>query len=152
MIKKKFQEVVNRNEKGFTIFEVIIVIVIVGIMAAIAIPKMNNVTTVDLYATARQVKSDIRLAQQLATSKFMNTTITFVAGSNTYAITRGNPVVTINKSLPVNSRVTFDAGYSFQFRSSGIPTATAGWTVGITSGGSTEQIVVSNITGRVTIP
>jgi hypothetical protein len=107
---------------------------------------------VDLYSTARQVKSDIRLAQQLAMSKYMKTTITFGAGADTYSITRGNPVVTVNKNLPGDSRVSFDAGYSFTFDSSGVPTAGAGWTVGISSSSAgTKQITVSSTTGRATI-
>ena len=120
-------------------------------MAAVAIPKMGNVSAVDLYTTARQVKSDIRYAQQLAMSKYTKTTITFNGSADTYSIT-GNGISTTPKFLPPNSRATFNATYSFTFESSGDPTATAGWTVGISSGGNSEQVVVSDITGRATIP
>lgn len=151
VIFKKKLELVGRNEKGFTTIELIIVIVIAGIMAAVALPKMNHISTVDLYTTARQVKSDIRYAQELAMSKYTNTTITFNGGADTYSIT-GNGISIPPKFLPPSSRAIFNATYSFTFNSSGVPTATAGWTVGILSGGSSEQVVVSNTTGRATIP
>lgn len=34
-----------RNEKGFTLIELVMVIVILGIMAAVAIPQFNNLST-----------------------------------------------------------------------------------------------------------
>ena len=152
-VTKKFQKVVNKNEKGFTIIELIIVIVIAGILSAIAIPKISSISDVDLYATARQVKSDIRFAQQLAMSKFMKTTITFAGGADTYTISDSGGVIgNGNKSLPPNSRATFGANYSYQFNSTGAPSATNGWTVVISSGAQSEQVVVSNVTGRATIP
>jgi prepilin-type N-terminal cleavage/methylation domain-containing protein len=149
VIKKKIQEVVDRNEKGFTTIELIIVIVIAGIMAAVAIPKMGNVSTVDLYTTARQVKSDIRYAQQLAMSKYTNTTITFNGNADTYAIT-GNGISTTPKFLPPSSKSKFSATYTFTFNSSGVPNT--GGTIVILSGADSEQVVVSSVTGRATIP
>ncbi len=83
-VKKKIQEVVDRNEKGYTLIELIVAIVIMGIISAIAIPNMSKVSDVDIYATTRQIKSDIRLAQQLAMTKFMNTTIAFNDGAGTF--------------------------------------------------------------------
>jgi type IV pilus assembly protein PilA len=47
----------SRNKKGFTLFELLIVVVIIGILAAIAIPKFAN-TKDKAYVAA--MKSDLR--------------------------------------------------------------------------------------------
>ncbi len=149
-VKKKVLEVVNRGEKGFSLIELIMVIVIGGIISAIAIPRIASISDVDLYATARQVKADIHFSQQLAMGKFMKTTITFTNGTDAYSIT--NADVAINKTLPSNSRATFDADYSYEFKSTGVPTATNGWSVFVSSGAQSAQVDVSDQTGRATIP
>ncbi len=158
-VKNEFQEVVNSDEKGYSLIELIMVIVIAGIIAGIAIPKINNISEVDIYATARQVKSDIRFTQQLAMSKFMQTTITFAANSDTYVIS--NASASIDKRLPPSSRATFNAAGSgstdliYTFNSSGdpvVPSTGGPWNIGISSGGNTVQVVVADVTGRATIP
>ena len=137
----------NGHNEGFSLIELIIVIVITGIMAAIAIPKLSN-NNIDLYSVARQVKSDIRYTQELAMSKYRKTTITFNSGSDTYTITSSGP--TESKSIPVSSKATFDTTISFTFNSSGEPIG-GGGTLTISAGGSNKQIMVSSITGRATV-
>ncbi len=147
-VKEKFQEVVNVNRKGYTILELIIVIVIAGIMAAVAIPKIGNVSKVDVYTAARIIKSDIRYAQQRAMSKFKTTTITFDANQDTYHITDTGGA-SIDKSLPSSSGAQFDATYTIVFDSTGAPDAAN--TVVIRSGDQAESILVSGATGKASI-
>ncbi len=166
--KKKFKRVVNSNEKGFSLVELIVVIVIAGIITAVAIPKLNNVSDVDIYATARQVKSDIRFAQQLAMGRFMSTDIVFTPNADTYTITRGDPPVeTFNRQLPPSSNAAFNAvgggstALAYTFNSSGIPVDAGGVPIdsGLALGGIVEleargvtaQVQVEDMTGRATI-
>ena len=146
-IEKKLWKIVNGHNEGFSLIELIIAIVIMGIMAAIAIPKLSN-NNIDLYSVARQVKSDIRYTQELAMSKYRQTAINFIANNDTYTITSSGP--TESKKLPVRSKVTFNTTISFTFNSSGEPIG-GGGTLTISAGGSNKQIMVSNITGRADI-
>ncbi len=151
MLKRK------KNEGGFTLIELIMVIVILGIMSAVAIPKLASVSQIDLYNAARQAKSDIRYTQDLAMSKYRQTTITFGSDSDTYTITSSGPTQT--KQLPPSSKATFNAEGSgttslvYIFNSSGEPDSTkgAGDTLRISSGSSFKDIEVEAITGRAAI-
>ncbi len=144
-------EKLNGDKRGFSMIELIMVIVIAGIMSAIALPRLASVSQIDLYNAARQAKSDIRYAQELAMGKYRETTITFGSNLNTYTITSSGP--TLNKQLPPSSNVIFDAGSTriFTFNTAGEPITGGGGTLTISSGGSSEQILVSNITGNANI-
>ncbi len=150
-LRKKFREIVDMNEKGFSTLELTIVVAIVGIMAAIALPRMGSVTPLDIYGAANQVKSDIRYAQELAMTKFVSTTIDFDAGGTSYIITGAG--VDIESELPESSRVTFDDGDDstriFTFDSFGEPAE--GGTLTISYGDSSANIIVESVTGKVTI-
>ncbi len=151
-MKKWFQKVMLGNVKGFTTIELIIVIVIMGIMMAIALPKLGIVGAIDLYSTARQVKSDIRYTQELAMSKFKTMTITFGTDTYTYSITDSGGY-SESKKLPKRSKAIFVSGTQliFTFNSLGELTAGVGDKLKISSGGSSKEIVVEEYTGRATI-
>ncbi len=152
-IEKKLRKIVNGQTKGFTTIELIMALVIAGIMAAVALPKFTAVTEVDLYSTARQVKSDIRYTQELAMSKYAIRKIEFAGDDYTYDIKDSLGVILESKKLPPRSKVIFSAGSTliFTFNASGEPIAGGGGTLIISSGGSNKQIMVSSITGKANI-
>lgn len=55
-----------KNQHGFTLIELVIIIVLLAILAAVAIPRMGDVASTKAAATAEKIKSDIRYAQELA--------------------------------------------------------------------------------------
>ncbi len=156
-VESKLQKIVIGDTKGFTMIELIMVVVITGIMMAVALPKLNGLSGIDLYSAARQVKSDIRYTQEMAMSKYRQTTITFASAGDTYNITSSGS--SESKELPKNSKATFNAIGSgttelvYIFDSYGEPDLTygAGDTLRISSGSSYQDIEVEAISGRAAI-
>ena len=161
-VKRKFQKIVNGHTEGYSLIELIMIIVMTGIITAIAIPRLAGFSGVDAYSAARQVKSDIRYTQELAISKFRKTTITFDADTDpgTYAITSSgtNPTL-LNRALPPSSKATFNAvgdgttGLEYTFNSYGEPDITTDVddTLRISTPGGDKDITVRAMTGRAAI-
>jgi prepilin-type N-terminal cleavage/methylation domain-containing protein len=144
--------------RGVTLIEVILVLVIVGILAAIAIPKtdvtLTSGTSVD--GAANMIASDIRYAQECAMANRVSKSVTFTLTQNFYIF----PVTVPSTSsldpsgrLPEGVTISNNSTnpYTVTFNSLGEPiTGGNGW-VEVTIGGQTRRITVLNYTGKVNI-
>jgi prepilin-type N-terminal cleavage/methylation domain-containing protein len=54
----------QRNQKGFTLIELMIVVVIIGILAALAIPRFMRATTKSKQSEARQILKQVYTMQR----------------------------------------------------------------------------------------
>ena len=160
-----------KNQHGFTLIELIIIIVLLAIMAAVAIPRMGDVTAMKAAATAEKLKSDIRYAQELAMTQNRSYRVYFntspAPSPDGYAVVnnadgdanwgeagefapdptgKGNLSVILNSGDYGGVTVSTPAGGYIEFNSLGKPTGGA-TTITASPGGYT--ITVSAETGAV---
>ncbi len=138
-------------QSGFTLVELIIVIVLLGIMSAYAMMESVSPAEVTLPSQAEKMASDIRHAQTLAYTTGKRTRLTIDDGVNgTYSVTCVTPPtpcstdfsVTLQKGVVLGDSPTMD------FNTLGQPSAAASYTL---TSDSTKTISVEALTGNVTV-
>lgn len=159
-------------ERGFTLIEAVLIILLLAILAAVAIPRMVDVTTTKAAATSEKIKSDIRYAQELAMTRNQRYRIYFnTAPAQTpdgYAVVNDadgdgnwgeagefaqNPTLSGNLSVTLNSgdytgvTVSLSSGDYIEFNSLGRPTTGGGTTITVNPGG--QPLTVYAETGAV---
>ncbi len=138
------------SEKGFTLIEIISIIVLMGILAAVALPRFNT-GTLDVNSAAQIVRSDLRFLQRLAMGQNTVTmSINFANGAGTYNTfdTAGNVV---NRNLPQNTTIA-SATKNLGYNRFGEPDfAGASDNVQITNGAQIMTITIERFTGLITV-
>jgi len=138
------------NSKGFTLIEVIMVMVIIGILAATVIPRFDFATSsrASVDGGAYMIASDIRYAQEFAMANRVSKSVIFTSGSSVYTF---NPTGNLDPSGQLPSGVTISNNFTITFNSLGEPTTGGGGFVTVSGGGQTKTISVVNYTGKVNI-
>jgi prepilin-type N-terminal cleavage/methylation domain-containing protein len=151
------------NHKGFTLIELVIVIVLIVIIAVYVAPRLGDVTAMKAGAFADKLRADIRYAQNLAMTQNQRVRVTFAA--NSYSITiAGNPIAdpASGRNYPValgagdytGISITTPTGFSgdyVEFNSLGVPYDSGGAlaadkSVTVTGG---QTVLVTAQTGAV---
>lgn len=168
-------EIRNLKSRGFTIIELVIVLVLIGIIAVYAAPRLGDMTAMKAVAFADKLRADIRYAQNLAMTQGRRTRVQYGAGfyfvtQDTTGICGGfNPVndpagtgallvllnagtyagITINPSMVC---LEFDSLGRPNVCSPGVCTTNvSGMTIGVIANGVTtvDTVAVSSQTGAV---
>lgn len=153
------------TQSGFTLLEIIVAIVLLGILVRYAMMKLVTPGTMTLPAQAQAVAGLVRQAQGLAVQRgqrmCFRVDTTGVNGRFAYAAPTGGACTATESSLSVDQGVSVGSATTVYFNSLGLPVDNTGvalasnttFSVSYTTGGTTatKNIVVSALTGRVAV-
>lgn len=160
----------QRLTKGVTLLELLMVMIIVGILAAAAIPRLRGLETVKVSAAAKSLAADLRYVQQYAMTRHLRARVVFNLANKSYSAQEENAT---NSWVSIKSPFTRtamaldfprDPRYAGVIITSasfgGQPNVTFNWTGAPVSGGSVvisfknvgRTVTVENETGLVRQP
>ena len=146
--------------KGFTMIELVVTMVIIGIMAFVVLPRFDSLGGFDVRGTADQTTSYLRFAQKSALAQRRNVKITGLLSTTTSpAITvwdgAGRTGTSATLTLPgkfasPKSSVSVSGTNTVCFDSlGGTPSAISSPTIVFTGGGATRTVTIEAVTGFV---
>ena len=152
----------RRRRGGFTFAELLIVIMLIAILAAVAVPLALDTDDLQAEAAARQIIGDLQYAQNHAIATQSPVTVTFNANGNSYQLSNASGILIhpINDSSYVVSFSTqreltevdvvsagFGGSSAVTFDEMGAPGS--GGAVVVQAGARAITLTVANVTGLV---
>jgi prepilin-type N-terminal cleavage/methylation domain-containing protein len=151
--------------RGFTVIEILIVLVIITIAALTAVPMMSSASSIQIRSASSMIAADIEYAKSMAISRGQNYSVVFDQSADSYWIEDQGGVILhpVKKGFDYlvdfrgDSRLnrvditgaSFNGNPDVEFDSMGSPVS--GGTVSIQAGDATVTITVESITGYISI-
>jgi prepilin-type N-terminal cleavage/methylation domain-containing protein len=159
---------------GFTFIELLVVIVILGLAAAVAVPMMSSAASMQIRAAGGMVAADLEYAKNMAISRGQRYAVVFDSANETYEIQDPNGAVIAHPIKKGSHQyivdfandgrldrvdivsVDFDSGNTVRFDYLGSPynqanTDLNSGTVTLQAGGITTTVTVEPVTGFISV-
>ncbi len=157
-----------KSQRGFTLIEVVLLMTLLGILGYAAVPQATNLAPLSLDSASRKLKTDIRYAQNMATTTGQAHGF-LVTGTSTYKIYLVGDPATVLDDVTVTSPFTrapmdedldidftgaqFSANYDVKFDANGRPTVGGGIPIVLTDSrtATTKTLNVTANSGFVSL-
>jgi len=163
---------------GFTIIEILIVVVLIGIAAMIAVPMMSSAATMQIRSAANMIAADLEYAKSMAISRGQNFSVVFDKNAESYSIkqegstepiwhpvkkgfryvinfasdSRLNRVDIVDADFDSDSSQTITFDYlGSPYSGTGISTPLNSGTITLQAGGINKTIAIEPVTGYISI-
>ena len=145
------------QRKGYTLVEMVFVVIFVGILAAIALPKINFaiVRKQKSDTVSRKIVTDLRRTRRLAITDAANNTTGYeleMVGSppyTSYQIDNLDPIESTIETHTIDAEVECTGDTNFKFGPLGNLLTGSGSTLNIIAEGKSYTITVTSSTGMV---
>jgi prepilin-type N-terminal cleavage/methylation domain-containing protein len=165
-VSRQIRDALGGLRKGFTLVEIIIVVVILAIAAMTAIPMMSSGGSVQVRSAANMIAADLEYAKSMSISRGQNYSVVFDKSTESYRIVdQSNNIIPhpVKKgfyyivdfkndgrlSKVDITNVNFNSTDRVKFDCLGSPDN--GGTISLNAGGPTATITVEPVTGFITI-
>jgi prepilin-type N-terminal cleavage/methylation domain-containing protein len=164
----------GRRGPGFTIIEVMLVVIIIGIAAAVVVPMASSAASMQLRSAANMVAADLEYAKSMSISRARYYTVDFNPSTESYRILDPNGVVIphpvkkgsdyvvsfpnesrlskvqiVTTNFNTNSKVKFDY-LGTPYNGNGVALTSPG-TVTLRAGGMMKVVTVEAVTGFISV-
>lgn len=140
---------VSISQKGFTLIEIISVLLIASLLTLVAITQSALSSSTELDMAAKGIVSDLYLTQEIGLVHHQTGRIAFINGASGYSIRQGNNV-RVYKTVDLPAGVSITSGdLDFRFRLGGQPAILVGASLVFTT--AIQSITISSSSASRTI-
>jgi prepilin-type N-terminal cleavage/methylation domain-containing protein len=123
------------HSRGFTLIEILAVVVIIGIAGAIIVPQIGSRDDLRTAAAARMLMADLIYAQNQSITQQTNQYVVFDVANRTYSVVSAPSMIVVTQPVTHNPYVvTFGAGGTAGLQNTSLVSATFTGQGGVTSG------------------